>query len=277
MNIGYASRWEFVLGDKDLNVFKELEFAHSLGFKTFGLNLDRKKNRKLTVKQLKKLKVVAKKLKIKIVVRSPHHLNTSVDDSRLFKEVKNNLIIAKLIGSDRLMIHPGFLSDRLELKRGESQKLKGKKRKELKVDVEERINNLISNLKKIVKLGKKLKMKIALENNAEQYQLGSNLKEYLFVLNNVPGIYASISTGHANIHGNKVLQHINKTKNRLINLDIHDNKGKKDDHLPVGKGNINFKCIFGKVKNKKNITILIDTYTNKLVKESIDNFRVLIK
>ncbi len=271
MKPGYSSRWEFCCGDKELDIFMELEFAHSLGLKVFGLNLDRKKNRRLTNRQLKQLKKKANKLKIKVVVRSPHHLNTSFRDLKLFKEVKNNLRIARLVGSDRLMIHPGFIINKLELRLDESRRLKSKKRKDLKIDVKKRINVLISNLKKIVKLAKKLGIKIALENNGEDYQLGSNLKEYLFILANVPGIYASISTGHANIHSNKVLDYINKTRDKLINLDLHDNNGKKDEHLPVGKGNINFKAIFSKIKNKKNITALVDTYTNKLIRESIEN------
>jgi sugar phosphate isomerase/epimerase len=145
-----------------------------------------------------------------------------------------------------------------------------------KKQVEKQFNQLIINLKQIVKIAKRDKIKIALENNGEYYQFGSNLKEYLKILNQVNGLKVSISTGHANISGNNVHEYISKCKNLIINLNLHDNSGKKDEHLPVGEGNINFKKIFSKLKNKRNITALIDTYSNNLVEKAISNFKKIV-
>ncbi|MDD5332009.1 MAG: sugar phosphate isomerase/epimerase [Candidatus Nanoarchaeia archaeon] len=279
MKIGYSSRWLF-LADKEINIFEEIKWAHSIGFKIFGLNLDRKENRLISTSKLKKLRLLANKLKMQIVVRSPHHLNTSLDDKKIIEQIKKNITIAKTVGSDRLMIHAGHILPELELDYKKSKMYKGIKRTELNIpkkQVEKQFNQLILNLKQAVKIAKEENIKIALENNGEYYQFGSNLKEYLKILNQVNGLKASISTGHANISGNNVDKYISKCKNSIINLDLHDNSGKKDEHLPIGEGNINFKKIFSKLKSKRNMTALIDTYSNDLVEKAISNLKKITK
>lgn len=244
MRIGYSSRWLF-LKDKELNIFEELEYAHSLGFDVFGLNLDRKENRLLNEKNLIELRILAKKKRMKIIVRSPHHLNTSFKSNKLLDQAKGNIKIAKLVGSDRLMLHPGHIIDKLELDYETSKSYKSKKRSEFDISekqIQKQLGQLIFNLNEIVKIGKANRIIIALENNGEYYQFGSNLKEYVKILNKVKGLKASISTGHANISGNNVYDYITRCKSKIINLDLHDNHGKKDEHLPVGEGNINFKA-----------------------------------
>ncbi len=266
MKIGYASRWIFVK-DQEMDIFEELKWAHSLGFEVFGLNLDRKENRKLSDKELRELRKLADSLKMKIIVRSPHHLNTAVKSKKLFEEVRKNIRKAKLVGSDRLMIHPGHILNKLQLSFEESKSYKGRERKSFGIsekEIEERFEQLINNLKKIVSFSN---IKIALENNGELYQFGSNLDEYYEILKRVKGLKSSISTGHANISGNNVYDYIKKCRSKIINLDIHDNKGKKDEHLPIGDGNIDFKKIF-KILRSKRLTLLIDTYSNKLIEKS---------
>lgn len=279
MQIGYSSRWMF-LEDKETDIFEELDYAHSLGFEVFGLNLDRKQNRMLTDKELIKLKNQAKQYHMKIIVRSPHHLNTAIKNKKLMSEVKRNIKIAKSVGSDRLMIHSGHIVNKLELDLKTSKSYKSKGRKEFNIpkkQIQERFRQLMSNLNEIVSLGKSSNIKIALENNGEYYQFGSNLKEYYELLTKVKDLKASISTGHANISGNNVYDYISQCRSKIINLDLHDNFGKKDEHLPVGDGNIDFGRVLKPFKNKKEVTLLIDTYTNVLIKKSLLNLREVLK
>jgi len=278
MRIGCSSRWLF-LTDKEMNIFEEIKWAHSLGFKVFGLNLDRTENQFLSNNELKKLKLLAYQLKMQVVVRSPHHLNTSLNDKKVIEQIKKNICIARMVGSDRLMIHPGHILPELELDYNKSRAYKGKKRIRFNIpeeQIEHQFNQLIINLKQIVKIAKNEKIKIALENNGEYYQFGSNLDEYMKILSRVDGLKASISTGHANISGNNVYEYVSKCKELIINLDLHDNLGERDEHLPVGEGNINFKKILFQLKNKRNLTALVDTYSNSLIEKAISNLKKII-
>jgi len=278
MKIGYSSRWKFL--EKEMNLFEELDFAHSLGFEVFGLNLDRPQNRSLTKQQLTKLKTIADQYKIQFVVRCPHHINTSINSTQLYHEIEKYLKIAKALGSDRLMIHPGSILNRLELDFDTSKQFKGKTRTELGIpetQIKAQFQQLIKNLQKIVLLSKKQEITIGLENNGEYYQFGSNLKEYQQILSLVPGLKASISIGHANISGNNLYEYITTFKDKIINLDIHDNHGEKDEHLPIGDGNINFKKIFEALNHTENLTLLVDTYTDEFVKRSLINLYQILK
>ncbi|NIO23131.1 MAG: TIM barrel protein [Candidatus Aenigmarchaeota archaeon] len=279
MKIGYSSRWLFV-DDKEMNIFEELKYASSLGFEVFGLNLDRKQNRRLKNDDLIKLKKLAVNYGMKIIVRSPHHLNTSINSKELIKSVRENIRIAKLLGSDRLMIHAGHMLEELELDFQTSKSYKGKKRSDFRISqnrIQKRFEQLISNLKKIVSLGRQSGVKIVLENSGEYYQFGSNIVEYYKILKEVRGLKSSISTGHANISGNNVYEYISKCMTEIINLDLHDNHGEKDEHLPLGEGNIDFKSILLKLKSREDLTLLIDTYKNDFIERSLSNLRGILK
>lgn len=54
--------------------------------------------------------------------------------------------------------------------------------------------------------------------------------------------------GHANITGN--INDFMKHKNRFVNIHIHDNNGKWDEHLVLGKGNIDLKALVRTLKSK---------------------------
>lgn len=48
------------------------------------------------------------------------------------------------------------------------------------------------------------------------------------------------------------------------------------DRMPVGEGNIDFKKILKPFKNKKYVTLLIDTYTNELIERSVANLKRIL-
>lgn len=50
-----------------------------------------------------------------------------------------------------------------------------------------------------------------------------------------------LDIGHANTNGN--LDQFLEISNRIIHLHIHDNHGQKDEHLPVGSGNVDWKKV----------------------------------
>ncbi|MBW3020987.1 sugar phosphate isomerase/epimerase [Candidatus Woesearchaeota archaeon] len=285
MYIGFSSYSSYWEKTKPKNIFEELRFAKSLGFNCFGLNLDNDANKRLGRFSLMKLKSLAKKLDMKLIVRCPHHLNTSLDNKKILRSVKKSINIAKLLGSDRILIHAGDITTTVEKHPIIAEKLKGKTREQIfkegggiinEFSVLKQYNNLIKNLNKIVLIAEKKGLMVALENNGEYYQFGSNIKEFKDIYRKVPGLKMSISSGHANINGNNFLKYLRIFKGSIINMDLHDNMGDKDTHLSIGKGNINFKPLKLFLKDKR-FTCLIDTYRDDWIKESIIKLKEIIK
>jgi len=58
-------------------------------------------------------------------------------------------------------------------------------------------------------------------------------------------LYLVYDTGHGNSTGLHIIDYINKVgPGRIAGTHIHDNKGKLDQHLPLGNGNIDFTAFF---------------------------------
>jgi len=140
------------------------------------------------------------------------------------KFVKKEIILADKIGAQRITIHGGE-----------------KDRPKIEDLVTKNFEVLIKNLKEIVKFGSKYKTKIGLENSFVSNRLCRTPKDLLKVVNLVKGLGITLDVGHANIINLDLLEYFKKIKNYIINIHIHDNNSKEDQHLSIGEGNINFK------------------------------------
>ena len=61
----------------------------------------------------------------------------------------------------------------------------------------------------------------------------------------------TLDTGHANIGnpgGRRILEFIEKFGHRIGHLHVSDNFGERDDHIPLGAGNIDFVKIVSELK-----------------------------
>jgi len=64
---------------------------------------------------------------------------------------------------------------------------------------------------------------------------------------------------------------IKKMDKRLQYVHLHDNNGEKDEHLPVGKGNIDFDSFFNSIKNTGNDIDIAFELDNSNLQEKMDN------
>jgi sugar phosphate isomerase/epimerase len=64
----------------------------------------------------------------------------------------------------------------------------------------------------------------------------------------------TFDVGHANTVG-LVDDFLNLLKGRISHVHIHDNSGKKDEHLPLGKGTVNWKQVMEKFSDYKGIFV----------------------
>lgn len=126
------------------------------------------------------------------------------------------------------------------------------------------LENWVQSLKQLVKYSEKYKIKIMLENMPKGHGI-SDLKDFKYIIDRVPELKVHLDVGHAFIQGgmNCVEDYINTFENKIEHIHVHDNFGENDDHLPIGKGRINF---FKVVKMLKKInydkTMTFEVFTD---------------
>lgn len=104
------------------------------------------------------------------------------------------------------------------------------------------LNALIKSMKELVRYARKKKMKVVLENAAERGEITEH-KDFKYVIGRVPGLYVHLDIGHAHLQGGMkgVEKFIKGFRKKIIHIHISDNRGKNDDHMPLGKGKLNLK------------------------------------
>lgn len=99
----------------------------------------------------------------------------------------------------------------------------------------------------------------ALEKNVyisiENYKINRNfatpedMKEIYKLFSHYPNTGITFDTGHANIVCNPAFYLKSLPQKKILNIHIHDNSGKADNHLPMGEGNINFPELIDALKS----------------------------
>ncbi|MCD6219581.1 sugar phosphate isomerase/epimerase [Candidatus Calescamantes bacterium] len=112
---------------------------------------------------------------------------------------------------------------------------------------------LSRSIKDILPTAEKQKIILAVENmpaSPDKNLFGSRPEHFTYLLNAIssPFVGVCFDTGHAWMSGvwGKLFQTVKK---RIVHFHIHDNFGNEDSHLPPGKGNINWKDFFCKVRS----------------------------
>jgi len=149
-----------------------------------------------------------------------------------FKFIKEEVILANKLGAKRITIHSG-----------------DKDLPDNKTVVEKNLKILIKNLRKTVNFAKKYEIKIGLENSVTSGRICRTAEELLNVTNSIKGLGVVFDVGHMNAIGLDPIEYFKKVKNRIINIHISDNDGKTDQHVLIGKGNIDFKALLRECKS----------------------------
>jgi len=76
--------------------------------------------------------------------------------------------------------------------------------------------------------------------------------------------------GHANTIGE--IKDFTKLLDKfIVNVHLHDNDGRVDEHLPIGKGSIDFVRLFKTMKDwRNNKPLIIECHSYAGIKESIE-------
>jgi len=140
---------------------------------------------------------------------------------------------------------------------------------------EEGIKWQVETLRRIVNIAKRYKINIILEPVDNEKD---NLKNTAAILKKIPTLYFHLDIGHANLFKKDIIAFIKRLHKRLRHIHLHDNHGKKDEHLPIGKGTINFREIIKNLKKYKyggTITLEIFSENKNLILQSKKKLRKL--
>ncbi len=128
----------------------------------------------------------------------------------------------------------------------------------------------IAALKIFGKHGREYGIKVVLENmpNIER-MLGQRFEELLGLIENSdPEIGIALDVGHAYL--TKALENYLNNPEKIAHVHLHDNLGKKDDHLPIGEGAIKWRELLPKLK-KIDAKFVIESRSIAEGKKSLKN------
>jgi len=112
------------------------------------------------------------------------------------------------------------------------------------------LNNFVKSLRELVAHCKKNKITVVLENDPGGIGSVGQFKDIKYIVDRVPGLGFHLDVGHAFITGgNKCIREfIRRLGGRLEHVHVHDNHGLSDEHLPLGKGLIDYKMVVRELK-----------------------------
>jgi len=136
--------------------------------------------------------------------------------------------------------------------------------------VEKAIKNAVDSLRKINQLSNDLGIIFTIENDhkSNDYVLAGYPEQINYLIENV-GCKLTFDIGHANTIG-KIEDFTKLLDKFIVNVHLHDNDGRVDEHLPIGKGSIDFVRVFKRMKDwRSEKPLIIECHSYAGIKESI--------
>lgn len=178
-------------------------------------------------------------------------------------ETLNSLSVAAELGAPKVVLHPGIPSGLGGLVIDESKKL------------------ALESLETIMEHAEKLGVRICLENMYPKCGLFYEPDHFADVFEQYPILEMTLDIGHANIFSGRkkrAFEFIRRFGGRIGHVHISDNKGKRDDHIPIGSGNIDFDKVIRTLKEigyTDTVTFEIFTEDRKFLMSSRKRFHAL--
>jgi len=219
---------------------KEIESYYQLFYKgiyhaveIFYPNNPLSDKHKLYTDNLKKLKNSFPS--IEFVLHLPHGPANDLCNEDILVDVlkimKQAIDYAAIYGVKKLTLHLGYLKECVSR------------------------NNAITNIKIILRnlldYCWQYQMVLMIENMPSELELGYSPEEIASIINDIgdKNLKFILDTGHAHLSDYSPVEYIEKLSKSLYHIHLNDNNGKKDEHIKLGKGTIDFHLIFQKLNN----------------------------
>jgi sugar phosphate isomerase/epimerase len=138
-------------------------------------------------------------------------------------------------------------------------------------------------LGKMVADANRLKLTICLENMMPRNILGVESADFEEIFEMYPTLQMTLDTGHANIGapaGSRLFELVKRFGNRLGHIHISDNQGKRDEHLAVGQGTVDFSALISRLVQlgyDDTITLEIFDQDRRMLTESREKIKRLFE
>lgn len=135
------------------------------------------------------------------------------------------------------------------------------------------VENAMSSLRKLVQASNDLGVVFTIENdhNSRDHILLGYTDQLKFLIEST-GCKLTFDVGHANTVG-KIEDFTNLLNKFIVNVHLHDNNGIEDEHLPLGKGNIDFVRMFKMKDWLRQKPLIFECHSFTGLGESIDFVR----
>ena len=200
------------------------------------------------------------------------HLPTFVYTADLAEDIRQASLVEMIrsietaahLGAEKAVLHPSMVSGLGALALEEVQSYADK------------------SLATLVEAARRVQLPLCLENMFPKYHLGYDPAEFETWFARHPDLRLTLDTGHGNIdsHGiRRIMKFIQLLGNRIGHVHVSDNRGKRDEHLPIGKGRIDFSSVIAALLGTGydgTITLEVFTDDRQALKRSRDRLASLV-
>lgn len=136
-------------------------------------------------------------------------------------------------------------------------------------------------LAEMVEAARELSITVCLENMFPRCLLGVLPEDFDEIFRLFPSLMLTLDTGHANIDSqrqSRLLGLVERFGDRIGHLHFSDNRGKRDDHLPVGKGSVDFAGLVRRLKKigyDDTLTLEVFDKDRRLLVESRERIKAM--
>ncbi|CAB5079049.1 hypothetical protein D3OALGA1CA_5621 [Olavius algarvensis associated proteobacterium Delta 3] len=180
------------------------------------------------------------------------------------REMMQSMETAADLGAEKAVLHPSIVSGLGSLV------------------LQEVRSNADESLAALVEASRRLNLPLCLENMFPKYHIGYDPSEFETWFARHPDLKLTLDTGHGNIDApgiRRILQFVRLFGDRLGHLHVSDNHGRRDDHLPIGSGRIDFaKVVSALLEAGYDGTVTLEVFTEdrRALKRSRDRLASLI-
>lgn len=132
------------------------------------------------------------------------------------------------------------------------------------------LKNHVKSFGVLAKTGKRRGVVILLENTHESF------KNFRYITG-VKNLFITLDVGHAFMHGgNALIAKYIRTFGNISHIHAHDNNGKRDEHLTIGSGKINFPLVVKELKSagfSGTVTLEVFAKNRALAKTSLNKLK----
>ena len=140
-------------------------------------------------------------------------------------EMRRSLEVAFEMGAAKIVLHPSMVAG-------------------LGAFVGDRIKAYAHDfLAETIEAARQMRLTICLENMFPRYMLGVQPADLEEIFTAFPSLRLTLDTGHAHIDDRgegRMLQLVERFADRIGHLHFNDNHGRRDEHLAVGQGTVDF-------------------------------------